>query len=138
MTKGNYIFAVMKMKVFVRCGLVLLFAVICVAGRVSVSPGVDRGETGEYIAADGENDFEELAKLTALNGNAVLAGTAHENVNAGPFFRYLTRNDLATWAGERRRLFVPYVKYVESHYLEAFALKQDKGYYVFALREILV
>lgn len=128
----------MKMKVFVRCGLVLLFAVICMTQRTGFSLGMDREVAGEYIAADGEGDFEELAKLTAMNGNAVLATTAHENANAGPAFRYLTRNDAAALAEERRRTFIPYVKYVENHYLAAFALKQDKGYYVFALREILV
>ena len=126
------------MNIVVKCGLVVLLAIFSMTQHVGVSFERETERAGAYLASDDEDDFQELAKLTAMNGNAVLATVAHENMNVASAFRYLTRNSFATLAEEQERVFVHHVKSVENHYLDAFALRQNKGYYVFALREILV
>lgn len=128
----------MKAGFIVQCWLVALLTFVGATRHADVSSMEVKSGLETYGYVDKNDDFQELAKLTAMNGNAVLASVAHENVNVAPFFRYLHRNSLSALAEEQKRLFVPCVKSIENHYFDSFALKQNKGYYVFALREILV
>ena len=76
--------------------------------------------------------------LTAENGNALPVNTVHDVSNAQPTFRYIPKNYFTLHSEECKKTLTPYFKYVENDYLDSFASKQDGGYYVFALREIIV
>lgn len=92
----------------------------------------------ERLVSNEKEAFERLATLTAMNGNAIPVNTVHDFSNLQPTFRYLQRNSFSIQVEEHKRVFTPYFRYVENDYLDSFALRQDGGYYVFALREIIV
>ena len=73
-----------------------------------------------------------------MNGNALPVNTVQDVTNVQPTFRYLQKNNISVYLEEYKRVFTPYFRYIENDYLDSFALKQDVGYYVFALREIIV
>ena len=52
--------------------------------------------------------------------------------------KYTAGGTISVYLEEYKRVFTPYFRYIENDYLDSFALKQDVGYYVFALREIIV
>ena len=68
----------------------------------------------------------------------VLVHQVNETVHFSPAFRYLSRHHFPLLAEEEEREFSPRFKYIATHYMTSFALRQHRGYYVFALREILV
>ena len=119
------------MKVFVKYCVLLLVAVIY------LGQGID---STRYLAkvSHEKDDFERLAMLTAMNGNALPVNTVQDVTNVQPTFRYLQKNNISVYLEEYKRVFTPYFRYIENDYLDSFALKQDVGYYVFALREIIV
>ena len=92
----------------------------------------------ERLVSHEKDDFERLAMLTAMNGNALPVNTVQDVTNVQPTFRYLQKNNISVYLEEYKRVFTPYFRYIENDYLDSFALKQDVGYYVFALREIIV
>ena len=119
--------------------IILLVAAFCsVTGQATwpVSPVATGGE--EYVVAEEEHARHELAQLTAMNANAVLVHQVNETVHFSPAFRYLSRHHFPLLAEEEEREFSPRFKYIATHYMTSFALRQHRGYYVFALREILV
>lgn len=126
------------MKVFAKYSLLLLLAVIYLIQQVDAPCYVEMKIEQEHVVSNEKEAFEQLAMLTALNANALPVNSVHEVVNFTPTFRYLPRNDFSTLLEGHKRVFIPYYKYVENDYLDSFASKQDGGYYVFALREILV
>ena len=92
----------------------------------------------ERVVSNEKEALEQLAMLTAQNGNALPVNTVHDGVNVHPNFRYLPRNSFLAQVEEHNKVIQPYFKYVENYYRDSFASRQDVGYYVFALREIIV
>ena len=117
------------MKAFVKYCVLLLVAVIYLGQGIDSTRYLAKATEQERLISHEKDDFERLAMLTAMNGNALPVNTVQDVTNVQPTFRYLQKN---------KRVFTPYFRYIENDYLDSFALKQDVGYYVFALCEIIV
>ncbi|MFR4038752.1 MAG: hypothetical protein ACLTZT_14040 [Butyricimonas faecalis] len=120
--------------------------ILCVAfGGGNLSRARDRFNPLSYEGNGTKSDishekdnFERLAMLTAMNGNALPVNTIQDVSSVQPTFRYLQKNHAFVHLEEYRKIFIPYFRYIENDYLDSFASKQDGGYYVFALCEIIV
>ncbi len=126
------------MKVFVKYCVLLLVAVIYLGQGIDSTRYLAKATGQERLVSHEKDDFERLAMLTAMNGNALPVNTVQDVTNVQPTFRYLQKNNISVYLEEYKRVFTPYFRYIENDYLDSFALKQDGGYYVFALREIIV
>ena len=126
------------MKVFVKYCVLLLVAVIYLGQGIDSNRYLAKVTGQERLVSHEKDDFERLAMLTAMNGNALPVNTVQDVTNVQPTFRYLQKNNISVYLEEYKRVFTPYFRYIENDYLDSFALKQDVGYYVFALREIIV
>ena len=126
------------MKVFVKYCVLLLVAVIYLGQGIDSTRYLAKATGLERLVSHEKDDFERLAMLTAMNGNALPVNTVQDVSNVQPTFRYLQKNNISVYLEEYKRVFTPYFRYIENDYLDSFALKQDVGYYVFALREIIV
>ena len=126
------------MKVFVKYCVLLLVAVIYLGQGIDSTRYLAKATRQERLISHEKGDFERLAMLTAVNGNALPVNTVQYVTNVQPTFRYLQKNNISVYLEEYKRVFTPYFRYIENDYLDSFALKQDVGYYVFALREIIV
>lgn len=126
------------MKVFVKYCVLLLVAVIYLGQGIDSTRYLAKATGQERLISHEKDDFERLAMLTAMNGNALPVNTVQDVTNVQPTFRYLQKNNISVYLEEYKRVFTPYFRYIENDYLDSFALKQDGGYYVFALREIIV
>ena len=126
------------MKVFVKYCVLLLVAVIYLGQGIDSTRYLAKATGQERLVSHEKDDFERLAMLTAMNGNALPVNTVQDVTNVQPTFRYLQKNNISVYLEEYKRGFTPYFRYIENDYLDSFALKQDVGYYVFALREIIV
>ena len=126
------------MKVFVKYCMLLLVAVIYLGQGIDSTRYLAKATGQERLVSHEKDDFERLAMLTAMNGNALPVNTVQDVTNVQPTFRYLQKNNISVYLEEYKRVFTPYFRYIENDYLDSFALKQDGGYYVFALREIIV
>lgn len=126
------------MKVFVKYCVLLLVAVIYLGQGIDSTRYLAKATGQERLVSHEKDDFERLALLTAMNGNALPVNTVQDVTNVQPTFRYLQKNNISVYLEEYKRVFTPYFRYIENDYLDSFALKQDVGYYVFALREIIV
>ena len=126
------------MKVFVKYCVLLLVAVIYLGQGIDSTRYLAKATGQERLVSHEKDDFERLAMLTAMNGNALPVNTVQDVTNVQPTFRYLQKNNISVYLEEYKRVFTPYFRYIENDYLDSFALKQDGGYYVFALLEIIV
>ena len=126
------------MIVFVKYCVLLLVAVIYLGQGIDSTRYLAKATGQERLVSHEKDDFERLAMLTAMNGNALPVNTVQDVTNVQPTFRYLQKNNISVYLEEYKRVFTPYFRYIENDYLDSFALKQDVGYYVFALREIIV
>ena len=126
------------MKVFVKYCVLLLVAVIYLGQGIDSTRYLAKATGQERLVSHEKDDFERLAMLTAMNGNALPVNTVQDVTNVQPTFRYLQKNNISVYLEEYKRVFTPYFRYIENDYLDSFALKQDVGYYVFALREIII
>ena len=126
------------MKVFVKYCVLLLVAVIYLGQGIDSTRYLAKATGQERLVSHEKDDFERLAMLTAMNGNALPVNTVQDVTNVQPTFRYLQKNNISVYLEEYKRVFTPYFRYIENDYLDSFALKQDGGYYVFAVREIIV
>ena len=126
------------MEVFVKYCVLLLVAVIYLGQGIDSTRYLAKATGQERLVSHEKDDFERLAMLTAMNGNALPVNTVQDVTNVQPTFRYLQKNNISVYLEEYKRVFTPYFRYIENDYLDSFALKQDVGYYVFALREIIV
>ncbi len=126
------------MKVFVKYCVLLLVALIYLGQGIDSTRYLAKATGQERLVSHEKDDFERLAMLTAMNGNALPVNTVQDVTNVQPTFRYLQKNNISVYLEEYKRVFTPYFRYIENDYLDSFALKQDVGYYVFALREIIV
>ena len=126
------------MKVFVKYCVLLLVAVIYLGQGIDSTRYLAKATGQERLVSHEKDDFERLAMLTAMNGNALPVNTVQDVTNVQPTFRYLQKNNISVYLEEYKSVFTPYFRYIENDYLDSFALKQDVGYYVFALREIIV
>ena len=126
------------MKVFVKYCVLLLVAVIYLGQGIDSTRYLAKATGQERLVSHEKDDFERLAMLTAMNGNALPVNTVQDVTNVQPTFRYLQKNNISVYLEEYKRVFTPYFRYIENDYLDSFELKQDVGYYVFALREIIV
>ena len=126
------------MKVFVKYCVLLLVAVIYLGQGIDSTRYLAKATGQERLVSHEKDDFERLAMLTAMNGHALPVNTVQDVTNVQPTFRYLQKNNISVYLEEYKRVFTPYFRYIENDYLDSFALKQDVGYYVFALREIIV
>lgn len=126
------------MKAFVKYCVLLLVAVIYLGQGIDSTRYLAKATGQERLVSHEKDDFERLAMLTAMNGNALPVNTVQDVTNVQPTFRYLQKNNISVYLEEYKRVFTPYFRYIENDYLDSFALKQDVGYYVFALRKIIV
>ena len=126
------------MKVFVKYCVLLLVAVIYLGQGIDSTRYLAKATGQERLVSHETDVFEWSAMLTAMNGNALPVNTVQDVTNVQPTFRYLQKNNISVYLEEYKRVFTPYFRYIENDYLDSFALKQDVGYYVFALREIIV
>ena len=126
------------MKAFVKYCVLLLVAVIYLGQGIDSTRYLVKVTEQEGLISHEKDDFERLAMLTAMNGNALPVNTVQDVTNVQPTFRYLQKNNISVYLEEYKRVFTPYFRYIENDYLDSFALKQDVGYYVFALCEIIV
>ena len=126
------------MKVFVKYCVLLLVAVIYLGQGIDSTRYLAKATGQERLVSHEKDDVQRLAMLTAMNGKALPVNTVQDVTNVQPTFRYLQKNNISVYLEEYKRVFTPYFRYIENDYLDSFALKQDVGYYVFALREIIV
>ena len=105
------------MNAFVKYCVLLLVAVIYLGQGIDSTRYLTKATEQERLISHEKDNFERLAMLTAMNGNALPVNTIQDVSSVQPTFRYL---------------------YIEHDYLDSFASKQDGGYYVFALCEIIV
>ena len=126
------------MNAFVKYCVLLLVAVIYLGQGIDSTRYLAKATEQERLISHEKDDFERLAMLTAMNGNALPVNTVQDVTNVQPTFRYLQKNNISVYLEEYKRVFTPYFRYIENDYLDSFALKQDVGYYVFALCEIIV
>ena len=126
------------MKTFVKYCVLLLVAVVYLGQGIDSTRYLAKATGQEQLISHEKDDFEQLAMLTAMNGNALPVNTVQEIPNVQPTFRYLQKNNTSVYLEEYRKIFSPYFSYVQNDYLASFALRQDGGYYVFALCEIIV
>jgi len=129
---------VYRMKTLVKYCVLLLVAVIYLGQGIDSTRYLAKVTEQERLISHEKDDFERLAMLTAMNGNALPVNTVQDVTNVQPTFRYLQKNNISVYLEEYKRVFTPYFRYIENDYLDSFALKQDGGYYVFALCEIIV
>ena len=126
------------MKAFMKYCVLLILAVGYLGQRVDATRYMEKVVSQERLVSNEKEAFERLAMLTAMNGNALPVNVVHEVSNIQPPCRHLQRNSFSIQFEEYKRVFTPYFRYDENDYLDFFALRQDGGYYVFALREIIV
>ncbi|MCR9013325.1 hypothetical protein [Gabonibacter chumensis] len=127
------------MKAFLKYSVLLFVVIIYLIQQIDSSTRVVTTDKQEKIVSNEEEAFHQLAFLTALNANAVPVNSVHEVLTSFPTCRYLPKSNLFCGIIEERKCVFPsYFKNVEHFYRDSFALKQDAGYYVFALREIIV
>lgn len=126
------------MKALLKYCVLFILTVVYLGQRIDTSHYMEKVVSQERLVSNEKEAFERLATLTAMNGNAIPVNTVHDVSNLQPTFRYLQRNSFLIQVEEHKRVFTPYFRYVENDYLDSFALRQDGGYYVFALREIIV
>lgn len=140
--KNNYLCRILslvyRMKTLVKYSVLLLVAIIYLGQGIDSTRYLAKTTEQERLISHEKDNFERLAMLTAMNGNALPVNTVQEVSNVLPTFRYLPKNNTSVYLEEYRKIFIPYFRYIENDYLDSFALKQDVGYYVFALREIIV
>ena len=126
------------MKTFVKYCVLLLVAVIYLGQGIDSTRYLAKTTEQERLISHEKDNFERLAMLTAMNGNALPVNTIQDVVSVQPTFRYLQKNHAFVHLEEYSKIFIPYFRYIENDYLDSFASKQDGGYYVFALCEIIV
>ena len=126
------------MNAYLKYSVLLFVVIIYLIQQIDSSTRVVTADKQEKIVSNEEEAFHQLAFLTALNANAVPVNSVHEVLTSFPTFRYLPKSNLFCGIEERKCVFPSYFKNVEHFYRDSFALKQDAGYYVFALREIIV
>lgn len=140
--KNNYLCRVLllvyRMKTLVKYSVLLLVAIIYLGQGIDSTRYLAKTTEQERLISHEKDNFERLAMLTAMNGNALPVNTVQEGANVLPTFRYLQKNNTSVYLEEYRKIFIPYFRYIENDYLDSFASKQDGGYYVFALCEIIV
>ncbi|MDR1273014.1 MAG: hypothetical protein LBK12_00540, partial [Odoribacteraceae bacterium] len=91
--------------------------------------------TGERETTSSERAYREL---TAMSGEMVLGTEIQVAIHVEPAFRHPLKDSRLWLEQEHGRAFAPRYHHTRSFYLRAFALRQDAGYYVFSLREIIV
>lgn len=126
------------MKTFVKYCVLLLVVVIYLGQWIDSTRYLTKTTEQEQLISHEKDNFERLAMLTAMNGNALPVNTIQDVSNVQPTFRYLQKSNISIPLDEYRRSVIPYFKYIKNDYLDYFALRQGGGYYVFALREIIV
>ena len=126
------------MKTFVKYCVLLLVALIYLGQGIDSTRYLAKTTGQERLISHEKDNFERLAMLTAMNGNALPVNTVQDVSNVQPTFRYLQKNHASVHLEEYRKIFIPYFRYIENDYLDSFASKQDGGYYVFAFCEIIV
>ncbi|MDR0544373.1 MAG: hypothetical protein LBG30_03375 [Odoribacteraceae bacterium] len=91
-------------------------------------------ETGQ----EREEEGRAYRELSGLSGETVLGVEGSAAFHAEPLFRYPARDFLPLLEQEHGRAFAPRYRHARRACLRAFALRQETGYYVFSLREIIV
>ncbi len=114
------------MKVFVKYCVLLLVAVIYLGQGIDSTRYLAKATGQERLVSHEKDDFERLAMLTAMNGNALPVNTVQDVTNVQPTFRYLQKNNISVYLEEYKRVFTPYFRYIENDYLDSFALKAGR------------
>ena len=109
------------MKVFVKYCVLLLVAVIYLGQGIDSTRYLAKATRQERLISHEKDDFERLAMLTAVNGNALPVNTVQYVTNVQPTFRYLQKNNISVYLEEYKRVFTPYFRYIENDYLDSFA-----------------
>lgn len=115
------------MKAFVKYCVLLLVAVIYLGQGIDSTRYLAKATGQERLISHEKDDFERLAMLTAMNGNALPVNTVQDVTNVQPTFRYLQKNNISVYLEEYKRVFTPYFRYIENDYLDSFALKDRKS-----------
>ena len=68
----------------------------------------------ERLISHEKDDFERLAMLTAMNGNALPVNTVQDVTNVQPTFRYLQKNNISVYLEEYKRVFTPYFRILKT------------------------
>mgnify|MGYP001159030725 FL=1 len=105
------------MKVFVKYCVLLLVAVIYLGQGIDSTRYLATVTEQERLISHEKDDFERLAMLTAMNGNALPVNTVQDVTNVQPTFRYLQKNNISVYLEEYKRVFTPYFRYIENDYL---------------------
>jgi hypothetical protein len=123
------------MKRLLKHGILSLLTLLYLGHGISAClHATPRPETGQETTG-GERAYRELS---AVPGETVMGTGSHATVHVEPAFRYPPRDSRAMLEQVHERALVPRYHHVRSFYLFSFALRQDAGYYVFSLREIIV
>ena len=107
------------MKVFVKYCVLLLVAVIYLGQGIDSTRYLAKATGQERLVSHEKDDFERLAMLTAMNGNALPVNTVQDVTNVQPTFRYLQKNNISVYLEEYKRVFTPYFRYIENDYLDS-------------------
>jgi hypothetical protein len=123
------------MKRLLKHGMLLLLTLLYLGHGISACHYAMPCPETEREATGGERAYRELA--TGI-GETVLGAVLYATIHVEPAFRYPSRDTRPLLMQEHGRALVPRYHYMRSFYLSSFALKQDAGYYVFSLCEIIV
>ena len=118
----------------------LVFVVLFVGLQEGVTEILSE-ETVRELSLSSERPVEsqELLLLSVRNNEALPVNSIYEVWNASPAFRYLPRNSFSLRVEKYGYFFLSRFNFVEAHYRDSsFALKQNTGYYVYVLCEIIV
>jgi hypothetical protein len=116
-------------------GILSLLTLLYLGHGISACQYTAPGPETAREVTGGERAYRELA---AGHGDTVAGTDAREPVHVAPAFRYPPRDSRALVEQARERALVPRYLCARLFYLFSFALRQDAGYYVYSLREIIV
>ena len=118
----------------------LLFVVLCSGLQEGVAEILSEKAMRELsLSSDRPEESQEFLLLSVRNSEALPVNSIYEVWNASPAFRYLPRNSFSLRVEREGYFFLSRFNFVKAHYQDSsFALKQNTGYYVFVLCEIIV
>ena len=94
---------VYRMKTLVKYCVLLLVAVIYLGQGIDSTRYLAKATGQERLVSHEKDDFERLAMLTAMNGNALPVNTVQDVTNVQPTFRYLQKNNISVYLEEYKK-----------------------------------
>ena len=95
------------MNAFVKYCVLLLVAVIYLGQGIDSTRYLTKATEQERLISHEKDNFERLAMLTAMNGNALPVNTIQDVSSVQPTFRYLQKNHAFVHLEEYIKIIIP-------------------------------